>query len=79
MQILKNVVNFFSKIWHHKKGKIGLIMFFIIILAIIFAPLLTPYDPYQYDLNIRNWQFQLPGENARFHFESLPFSLNEYP
>lgn len=53
MQILKNVVNFFSKIWHHKKGKIGLIMFFIIILAIIFAPLLTPYDPYQYDLNIR--------------------------
>ncbi len=49
-QVLKNIGNFFLKIWHNKKGRIGLILLFICIFVSIFAPLLTPYSPYSYDL-----------------------------
>ena len=34
-----------TDLWHHRGGRIGLILMSIIILASIFAPLLTPYEP----------------------------------
>lgn len=40
----------FGKIWHHKNGKIGIIVLTIVILITIFAFCLTPYDPYAYDI-----------------------------
>lgn len=52
-QAVKKVGIFIGKIWQHKKGRIGLIMLTIIILITILAPLLTPYDPYNYDISQR--------------------------
>lgn len=48
--ILSAIFSFFMKIWRHKKGRIGLIITSSVILIAIFAPLLTPYDPYTYDV-----------------------------
>lgn len=42
---------FFKDLWFHKKGRIGLIMISIVILLIIFAGILTPYNPYVFDLD----------------------------
>ena len=52
-QAVKKVGIFIGKIWQHKKGRIGLIMLTIIIVITILAPLLTPYDPYNYDISQR--------------------------
>ena len=41
---------FLRKIWNHKKGRRGLILVTFVILVAVFAPLLTPYDPYAYDI-----------------------------
>ena len=34
-----------KKIWNHSKGRVGLILLTIIVLAAIFAPLIAPYNP----------------------------------
>ena len=41
---------FFLKIWNHKKGRVGIIITGFVILVAIFAPVLTKYDPYDYDV-----------------------------
>lgn len=47
---LRAVWVFIVKLWKHKKGRTGIIMTLFIILVALFAPLLTPYDPYVYDV-----------------------------
>ncbi len=39
-----------KKVWKHKRGKVGIILTSTVILIAIFAPFLTPYSPYEYDL-----------------------------
>ncbi len=47
---LCSVGQLFGKIWHHRKGRLGLILTGTVILVAICAPLLTPYGPYDYDV-----------------------------
>ena len=44
-------LNLFKNLWFHKKGRIGLIIISIVIILIILAGVLTPYDPYEFDLD----------------------------
>ena len=36
----------FLSIWRHPKGRVGLIVSFVLVFAAVFAPLIAPYDPY---------------------------------
>lgn len=38
--------NFFLRLWRHPKGRVGLILAFVLIIAAVFAPLIAPYNPY---------------------------------
>lgn len=55
-------LNFIHKIWKHKKGKIGIIMLLIVVFCVVFAGVLSPYNPYDYDMtnalqspSVRHW------------------------
>lgn len=45
-------LQFLLKIWKHKKGKIGIIMLIFVLFCVTFAGVLTPYNPYDYDMTI---------------------------
>ena len=43
---LKGFLDFVKTIWRHPKGRIGLIIACVLVLAAIFAPVIAPYNPY---------------------------------
>ncbi len=45
-KIIKGIGSFIKKLWKHPKGRIGLIIFGILAICAIFAPIIAPYDPY---------------------------------
>ena len=49
-RIIKSLASFLGKVWHHPKGKIGVILIGIVALCAIFAPYLTPYALDDYNI-----------------------------
>ena len=39
-----------KKVWNHKKGRRGILIVAFVVLVAVFAPVLTSYDPYAYDI-----------------------------
>ncbi|MCI8388720.1 MAG: ABC transporter permease [Clostridiales bacterium] len=48
--MLTGILSFLLKLWKHPKGRRGIIIIAAIVLVAIFAPLLTRYDPYNYNI-----------------------------
>ena len=46
LRVLYAIGRFFKKLWMHKQGRIGLIIFAFLAILAIFAPLIAPYHPY---------------------------------
>lgn len=49
--IIDLLVKLCQKVWKHPKGRSGVIIISIVILVAIFAPFLTPYSPYDYNVS----------------------------
>ena len=49
-RIIKPLVSFLGRVWHHPKGKIGVILVGVVALCAIFAPYLTPYALDEYNI-----------------------------
>ncbi len=49
-RMLHGTGGFLKKIWNHKKGRRGILLISFVVLIAIFAPWLTGYDPYAYDI-----------------------------
>lgn len=49
-RIVKPVASFLGKVWHHPKGRVGVILVGVVALCAIFAPYLTPYDLDDYNI-----------------------------
>lgn len=49
-RIIKPLSSFVGKVWHHPKGRIGVILVGIVALCAIFAPYLTPYSLDDYNI-----------------------------
>ena len=41
-----NRKNLFVRVWRHKKGKVGMIVLFFLIICAVFAPVIAPFNPY---------------------------------
>ena len=52
LSFLKGTGSFLKRIWQDKQGRIGLILVCMLVLVAVFAPLLSPYDPY--DVTLRD-------------------------
>ena len=49
-RIMKPLASFLGKVWHHPKGRVGVILIGIVALCAIFAPCLTPYSLDDYNI-----------------------------
>lgn len=49
-RIIKPIISFLGRVWHHPKGKIGVILVGGVALCAIFAPYLTPYALDEYNI-----------------------------
>lgn len=43
---MKKIGNFMKEIWHHKQGRIGLIIVVLLVAVALLADVIAPYDPY---------------------------------
>ncbi len=49
-RIIKPLVSLLGRVWHHPKGRIGVILVGVVALCAILAPYLTPYDLDDYNI-----------------------------
>lgn len=47
---LRSSAKLISRVWNHKKGRRGMVIVAFVVLVAVFAPVLTSYDPYAYDI-----------------------------